>query len=382
MAASYALGNDLELDPELVTDLVGVLERRLDSIVEGLMATYREKIPSYAAAPPSFLEEVRAGTTASFHAGLAILRGDVELAEVIGALQELGRRRAEQGIPLAEALLAWQISTRTFWENIVDIAPEDPDTRTRVITLGTRVILELLERSVSALSAGYLEAAEERLLDKELDVQGVVEILAGIRPADRRYVERATRRGIDLEGIEWCVVGEVGDTALVQQARAWRQVSNEAAIGRIGSALVAYCPGPSIPPFPGANLGIAHSADTKAGFRRAHAASLVARHLGKDSVRYEDVVPLALLLDGPEGERDEFVRAQLGPLDNDPLGAELVRTLEAYFRNRQSVAAAARALHVHRHTLEYRLDRINGLIGDVREPGRGPFLELALALHD
>jgi carbohydrate diacid regulator len=58
-----------------------------------------------------------------------------------------------------------------------------------------------------------------------------------------------------------------------------------------------------------------------------------------------------------------------------------LRSLEAFFANGQSIAAAARALHVHRHTLEYRLERITALLGDVREPGRGPFLELALALR-
>lgn len=192
----------LDLDPELIVELVEVLQGRLDSIIEGLMDTYRANIPSYAAAPPSFLEEVRAGTTASFLAGLAILRGDFSTKEVMAPLEELGRRRAAQGIPLAEALLAWQISARTFWENIVDIAPEDPDTRARVITIGTRVILELLQYSVAALSAGYLEAEEERVVDKELDIQGIVEILAGIRPADRHYVDRAARRGVGLDDIQ------------------------------------------------------------------------------------------------------------------------------------------------------------------------------------
>lgn len=370
-----------DLDPQLMAELVEVLRGRLDQIIEGLMETYRAAIPSYAAAPPSFLEEVRAGTTASFLAGLAILRGDVALTEVMSPLEELGRRRAEQGIPLAEALLAWQISARTFWENIVDIAPEDPETRARVITVGTRVILELLQHSVSALSAGYLEAEEERVLDKELDIQGIVEILAGIRPADRHYVDRAARRGLALDDIRWCVVSETGEGPIAPQARAWRQALSGAAVGRIGTAVVAYCTGTELPAAPGPHLGVARTTDTQAGFRRAHAASLVARHLRRPIVRYEEVVPLAMLLNAADDEREEFVKAQLGPLENDPLGEELLRSLREYFASGQSIAGAARALHVHRHTLEYRLERITALIGDVREPGRGPFLELALALR-
>jgi PucR-like helix-turn-helix protein len=370
-----------ELDPELTSELVDLLEGRLDSIIEDLMVTYRANIPSYASAPPSFLEEVRAGTTASFLAGLAILRGDVELTDVMDPLEELGRRRASQGIPLAEALLAWQISARAFWENIVDIAPADPETRARVITVGTRVIMELLQRSISALSTGYLEAEEERVVNKELDIQGIVEILAGVRPADRHYSERAARRGVGLDDLRWCVVSQVPEESIGQQSREWRRILTKGAVGRIGAALVAYAPGDDPPAVSGPYLGVAQTSDTQAGFRRARGASLVARHLRKSMVRYEEVVPLAMLLNGPAGERDAFVSAQLGAVEGDPLADELLRSLETYLANGQSIAAAARALHVHRHTLEYRLERVAALLGDFREPGRGPFLELALALR-
>jgi hypothetical protein len=373
----------VDIDPRLIEEMVATLEGRLDSIIEDLMATYRREIPSYAAAPPSFLEEVRVGTTLSFQVGLAILRGEGEISAVIAPLEELGRRRAAQGIPLGEALLAWQISARTFWENILEIAPQDSETRARVITIATRVILELLQDSVAALSAGYLEAEQERVADEEVDLQGIVEILSGVRPPDRHYGERAARRGVELGGIRWCVVSQGDGEATGQQARAWRQALKGSAIGRIGGAVVAYLWGDKLPDnLIGPHLGIAETEDTQAGFRRALSASLVAQHLDKPIVRYEEVVPLAMVLDGPKEERAAFVRAQLGPVAGDPLAEDLLLSLETYFASGQSIAAAARALHVHRHTLEYRLERVTALLGDIREPARRPFLELALALRE
>ena len=373
---------DLDIDPRLIDEIVADLELRMDSIIRDLMDTYRREIPSYAAAPPSFLEEVRAGTTLSYQVGLAILRGEGQIPEVIAPLEELGRRRAAQGIPLGEALLAWQISSRAFWENILDLAPHDPEMRSRVITVATRVILELLQYSVVALSAGYLEAEQERVADKEMDLQGIVEILAGVRPPDRHYEERASRRGIELGQIRWCVVGQSDGEASGQEARAWRNALGGSAVGRIGGAIVAYVSGDKPPlHLTSHHLGLAETHDTQAGFRRAHSASLVAQHLKKSVIRYEEVVPLAMVLQGPEDERAAFVRAQLGPVADDPLAEDLFLSLEAYFRHGQSIAAASRALHVHRHTLEYRLERVKTLLGDVREPGRRPFLELALALR-
>ena len=374
---------NLGIDPELVNHIVARLEERLDPIVEGLMVTYRARIPSYAAAPPSFLEEVRTGTTLSFHAGLAILRGRTDVSDVIAPLEELGRRRAAQGIPLGEALLAWQISASTFWENILELAPEDPETRAQVITLSTRVILELLQTSVTALSAGYLEADQERVADEEMDLQGIVEILAGIRSADRHYEERAACRGIDLSGVRWCVVSHGNGDASGQLARTWRGDLRGSVVGRVAGAVVAFVSVKELPAsLDGPNLGVAEASDTKAGFRRARAASLVAEHLNRSIVRYEQVVPLAMILDAPREERVAFVKSQLGRLDGDPMAEDLLRSLEVYFAKGQSVAAAARALHVHRHTLEYRLERVSALLGDFREPGRRPFLEFALALRD
>jgi purine catabolism regulator len=47
------------------------------------------------------------------------------------------------------------------------------------------------------------------------------------------------------------------------------------------------------------------------------------------------------------------------------------------------VATAARKLHVHRHTLEYRLERITKLLGsDLKDPARRLLIELALSLYD
>jgi PucR C-terminal helix-turn-helix domain len=380
---SKRASSTLDLDPRLIDDIVAGLELRLDPIIEQLMLTYRERIPSYAAAPPSFLEEVRVGTTLSFQVGLEILRGRGEIDDITAPLEELGRRRAAQGIPLGEALLAWQISAATFWENILELAPDEPETRVPVLTVATRVILELLQSSVTALSAGYLEAEQERVADEEMDLQGIVEILAGVRPGDRHYEERATRRGVELTGIRWCLVSKGDGEATGQQARAWRQKLRGSAVGRIGGTVVAYVSG-SKPPtdLPGPYIGIAETTDTRAGFRRARSAALVASHLNKPSVRYENVVPLAMILDGPREERASFVQAQLGALEGDPMSEDLRRSLEAYFSMGQSVAAASRALHVHRHTLEYRLERVSALLGDFREPSRRPFLELALALRD
>jgi purine catabolism regulator len=65
------------------------------------------------------------------------------------------------------------------------------------------------------------------------------------------------------------------------------------------------------------------------------------------------------------------------------MGEELVKSLDAYYAAGQSIAAAARSLFVHRHTLEYRLSRIETLLArDIRSPNERLLLELALAIRE
>jgi len=72
---------------------------------------------------------------------------------------------------------------------------------------------------------------------------------------------------------------------------------------------------------------------------------------------------LVLLRESPE--LWEFYRATLASLaDYDHRqGAELLKTLEAFFTNLGNLARTAEALHVHRNTLLYRLDRIGEISG-------------------
>ena len=166
--------------------------------------------------------------------------------------------------------------------------------------------------------------------------------------------------------------------------RTLRRALPEAIVGRVGSAVVAYLPGEEPPELEGIEgAGVAPASDPEAAARRARAASRAASHLGRAVLRYEDVVPFAAVLDGPEDERQAFVNTWLGPVTADSRGDELLRSLTEYYASGLSLAAAARALYVHRHTLEYRLNRIEALVGaDPKTLPARLFLELALALRD
>ena len=367
-----------------VLKAVEAVQANLDTVVESMMEAYEAHIPSYAAGSQDLLVDVRAGAQAVVLVGLSRLRQE-ETPEGLGAaLAALGRRRAGQGVPLPEVLLAFQVGAHRFWDHLVGLAPESPAERLEVLTAGTKTMLELLETAVASVSAGYQETAEELVAGEEHDFQALIEVLAGVREADEQLAERARRRGVDLRALRWCVAVDVGEQEVGALVRTLRRAMPEAIVGRVGGAVVSYLPGDDPPELDGIEgVGLAPAANPEAAARRARAAARVAAHVGRPLVRYEDVVPLAAVLDGPDEERLAFVQTWLGPVADDPRGEELLRSLTEFYASGLSLAAAARNLYVHRHTLEYRLNRIEAVLGaDPKNQPTRLFLELALALRD
>src|SRR5256714_11041265 len=367
-----------------VLQAVEAVQANIDTVVESMMEAYKATIPSYAAAGSELLVDVRAGAQAVVLVGMSRLRREETPEGLEAALAALGRRRAGQGIPLPDVLLAFQVGAHRFWQHIVELAPESPDERLDVLYDVTRTMLELLETAVASVSAGYQETAEEIVADEEHDLQALIEVLAGVREADEQLAERARRRGVELAAPQWCVAVDVGEPEVGGLVRSLRRAMPDAIVGRVGGAVVSYLPGDDAPDLDGIQgAGLAAASDPEAGARRARAAARVAAHLRRPVVRYEEVVPLAAVLDGPDEERQAFVDAWLGPVLSDSRGEELLRSLTEFYSSGLSLAAAARNLFVHRHTLEYRLNRIEALLGaDPKAQPSRLFLELALALRD
>ena len=369
--------------PEVITTLALSVEARVDSIAETMLKRYRQRIESYKDASADVIADAREWARASITISIGIILGSLRVEDFIEPLTDVGRRRAAQGFPLVDVLQANLIGTEVLWETVWAVAPDNDEDRALIAGIVMTATIDLLQNAVTAVSSGYQEVAHGQVADEEYDMQALMETLAGIREPDKRHEQRAKTRGVDLEALRWCVVCQSSHEDAGFDVRTMRTEIPGAAVGRIGRTLVAYLPGeekphPSVTP-----AGVARAKDPARGFKRARAALQVALHRDEQCVLYDDVVPLAMILGGPEEERLAFVAAQLGPLLEDQMADDLERTLVAYYRAGQSIASASRELFIHRHTLEYRLQRIEQLLGrDVKSADNRLLLELALAIRE
>lgn len=94
-------------------------------------------------------------------------------------------------------------------------------------------------------------------------------------------------------------------------------------------------------------------------------AKTVSRYSNKTVIRYTDVVPYLLIDQTPEPLRNEIKQSILQVYQEDE---ETKKMFEVFVRNNLNISETAKALHMHRNSLQYRFDRFYENTGiDVRK---------------
>lgn len=123
------------------------------------------------------------------------------------------------------------------------------------------------------------------------------------------------------------------------------------------------------------------------GVSRSYLEALQAVELGRKlrpevALHHHDEVAPYMVLEQNPLTSERYVERVLGPLLTGERGRDvLLETLQAYVA-RGSVKEAAEALHLHRHTVLYRLEKVRELLGrDLDSPAARFRLQLALDLR-
>jgi PucR family transcriptional regulator, purine catabolism regulatory protein len=118
----------------------------------------------------------------------------------------------------------------------------------------------------------------------------------------------------------------------------------------------------------GASRRVADPVDLYRAGNEARLAVNVGEAEGRPLLAFEDTGAYRLLLPAMSedpGELERFYAETIAPLAayDDQYETELVTTVEAYLGNDGNVAATAKQLFTHRHTIRYRLERARELCG-------------------
>lgn len=327
---------------------------------------------------------------------LQILSGAVSGPDHDDVAAAIGRRRAEQGVPLEVMLRTFRLGGRIVWEALVEQAQRDrvaPDLLLGAATSMWTVIDDLS----SALSTSYRNTELERLRRDDQRRHALVEDLLSGRARDTAFAQRAAKE-LDLPtGTRYLVVvaetGPDGTVVLrgpqsalsaVHVRSVWQMRADTLvgliALERRGEQLVLD----TLQPLARGRVAASPSVRGLAEIGLAHQLALTAMgtstHGDRELVSLDQRYPEALLVQSPDLAQ-RLLDSQLGPVLELPVKERnmLLETLAAWLEEDRSTAHAAERLHCHRNTVLNRLNRITNLIGQPLH-GRGAYVSLSLAL--
>jgi hypothetical protein len=362
--------------------LLEALMARAPELAEEMVDRTRREIPSFEAVPrPDQLAE-----TATFTAWLAGYSLGADVPDLDSTrLADVGRRRAEQGIPVEDLLRAWRISVEVGTDRARDIAAE--------LDLEPQLVIDLFQGALRAADEALVPLAAGHRTGRPLtDVDAgrgrelfVLAALTGELPADEIHARAASfgldptvpyraLRAVGSESPEWPPKLPAGRLADTETPDPLCTVHEGELVGIASRAphpgtatLVALGPPRTLEELP-------------ASFAAAGRVLNACRAVGL--VGIYDLAGAALFVAASESgdAGDALVERYLSPLDDIANGPELIATLRAWQEMGMRTEAAAERLHVHPNTLRYRLGRYEELAGvDLSETEEMVGLWLALA---
>jgi PucR C-terminal helix-turn-helix domain/GGDEF-like domain len=314
------------------------------------------------------------------------------------APRRTGRRRAEQGAPLAAVLSSFQASFGFIWDVLVAQARETGILADAGLVGAASEMWMLTTLFTTELASAYRDALAEQIRDQDQERSALVQALLDGRIADTATMwEAADLLGLPYRGLFAVVAAEVPEMAPPAFPRvetrlyvrgigsAWRLMP-EFQVGIVSlrsrrnmSALVEILRSGSV-----ARVGVSPVYTVLEHTSQAlHLARIALASSGPDdpAVTVFDDAPLPVLVASAPLTSYRITRTILGPLlDINPDERDmLLGTLAAFFAFQGSVSEAAKHLFCHPNTVRHRLRRIERQTGrSLQDPKASAELFVAL----
>jgi hypothetical protein len=353
---------------------------RVDQIATELTELIRSTEPFYRAGGMVLADDLRASVLDNLVLILSRFAGRPPRPG-LKPPRETGRRRAEQGVPLAEILHAYRIAGKFLWAAILaEAASTDCDPG--ALLSAASDLWFIIDELSGEVTASYRDTVDERTRRHQQTRNAMLDVLLRGDDGDgSRLWESVTALHMPRQG-EFVVAAvptlEAGvervpglEDALRHRGvqSAWR-VEMDDQIGvlvltarmpieRASAALKELVP-------PGAGLSEVYEKleNTPTALRQARIAYRAATPDCTGPVRYEQV-PIAVLLASAPEAAAMVATSILGPVLALPQVEcdSILATLEVWFADQGATSAAAVHLHLHRNTVRYRLRRLEELTG-------------------
>jgi hypothetical protein len=362
------------LAPE-ISEIAGSVTTGLSELVDRIVRRILAEIEFYRDRDVVGPDDLRESVASNLRSMVGQLTTD--RPPDLSAPRATGRRRAEQGTPLADILHAYRIGFTEFWEAIVDEARRSGQAPSETLVDAASGVWWLIGEYTQELTVAYREAAAELLLAGARERSALVEALftGGIPDRDTLW-EAAKLLRLPWEGAFVVVAAEAPGLAQeglpdVEALLAGRGIGSAWRLHPdIQTGVVSLRSDDALPVLlqllrggVRARAGVSpiyHSlGDTP---RALHYARLVLGSLpvGAPAVAQFEQSPLRVLAAAAPDAAEELVRTVLGPVLDLPAQdrSSLLGTLQAWFDAGGSAVETGKRIYCHPNTVRYRLRRL------------------------
>ena len=362
------------LAPE-IAEIAGSITNRMPDLVDRVVRRILTEIEFYRDRGVIGPEDIRGSVRNNLESMAAELT--TSQPPDLSAPRATGRRRAEQGTPLADILHAYRIGFTEFWEAIVEEGRRSTRATPDTLVDAASGVWWLIGEYTQELTVAYREAASELLLAAARERSALVEAVftGGIPDRDTLW-EAAKLLRLPWEGVFVVVVVEAPGLAQEGLPDAEAFLAGRG----IGSAwhlhpdiqmgVVSLRHADALPVLlellrrgVRARCGVSPAYPALGDTPRAvHYARLVLASLpvGAPAVVQFEETPLGVLAAAAPDAAGALVRTVLGPVLDlpDQERSSLLGTLRAWFDAGGSAAETGKRIYVHPNTVRYRLRRL------------------------
>jgi hypothetical protein len=368
---------------------------RVDRLAIELTELIRSTEPFYRAGGVVPLDDLRASVLDNLVHILSRLAGRPKAG--LEPPRATGRRRAEQGVPLAEILHAYRIAGKFLWSAILGEAAATNSEPSSLLGAASD-LWYIIDELSGEVTASYRDTVDERARRHQQTRHAMLDVLLGGDAGDgTRLWESVTALRLPRQGPYVVAamrtldpgvepVPGIEDTLRRRGVpSAWRvQVADQVGVLVLSTrmsidhvcALLAEITNETV----GLSEVYENLETTPASVRQARIASRAASTTDAGPVRYEQIPVGVLLASAPEAAA-LVANAILGPVLALPEAEcdSILTTLGVWFDDQGATSVAATRLHLHRNTVRYRLRRLEELTGrSLTEPTGIAQLYLAL----
>jgi len=359
-----------------VREILDRLGPKLPALYDRMTERRFAVIPTYAAGAAGSVADVRASMESNTVDAFDRLLGE---NDDLAAAVFVGRKRAKQGVPLADILTSFRLGYDEVWEAMVAETRADPRLDPDDVVALSTYWFRLHNIVGDTLIHAYREESQHLLLTRErervalinalmshdVDVATVVEIAGMLRlPLEGDFVVVAAAAefgedplpGIDsyLSAVEVSSIWHLKPDALVGVLSLGQAVRNAAVLDVLGR----HASGP---------IGVSsvYRSLRRTAWALGLARLVLERHGGGKPVEQFQDTPMNVLVASAPGAAQETSRVVLGTLLELPADRRdmLLRTFNTWVETAGSVRDTGEALNCHPNTVRHRLHRIELVTG-------------------